>query len=124
MAISLYDTINLGTGGARAIKVYKGDLAAATEATILTPDAANRVFVVGLIFGETSATNLQFKSGSSAIFTLELAANQAVYDKVGDGFMFATKAGEALKLESSAVLSSVMISVVEAKLFRAPFNFE
>lgn len=124
MALSSYDTLTLGFGGVRTINVYNGSLTATVTATVQTPLATNRIFLVGLNFSETSAVNLQLISNNTTIHTLELGANQGTWDKVGNGFIFATKTGEALKLQASADISSILIYTIEATTYRAPFCFE
>lgn len=88
---------------------------------VRTPSVgSNRVWVVAMLVSESSAGNLVLKSGSPAskTKTLELAANQGIYDKVNGGYVFSTKSGEALYVDSSMAVSSLTIKVIESAIFR------
>ena len=91
-----------------------------TALTVHTPAATNRVFVTGVWLSEGTAANLTFASGANTKqHTFELAANQALSGHTSLGFYFATKVGEALKVQSSAAIGAtvgknMILRVVEA----------
>jgi hypothetical protein len=91
-----------------------------TDLTVRTPiNSTNRVWVVGALMSESTAANLTFKTTTKSQ-TMELAANQGIYDKASNGFIFATAPGEALVIRSSAAIGStvgknLVLRVIEAQ---------
>lgn len=90
-----------------------------SDLTILTPVAGNHVFMHGISFSEgTGAPNLTFKSGSTTIFTPELAANQGIWNVVNrDSYYLATTQSAALILNTSVIISTLVIHVSEGAFF-------
>jgi hypothetical protein len=115
MALAELYTLPVRVGGAGPVRVISGSLTAATDETVYTPTSSNNcVFLVGQYFSESNATNVTYKSGSETLNTGEFAANQGVYDKVQAGFILATEAGQALKINPSVDISSAIFHVIEA----------
>lgn len=75
-----------------------------------------RIWVIGLLQSETNSGNLILKSESKTK-TLELGANQAIYDKTSQGFIFCTKPGETLSLQASMALTGLTLFIVEGPAF-------
>ena len=116
MTLSEQYTLPIRIGGAGPVHVISGTMANGTDNTIFTPtDPSHSVFLVGQFFAETSATNPTYKSGTTAIVTPELAANQVVNDKMPSGVILGTAAGQALAINPSADISSAVFHVIEAK---------
>lgn len=86
-----------------------------SDLTIRTPSSGNMVCIVGMQMSETNAANLIFTSGSTQLLTLELAANQGVYDPIDEGASFCTQPSEALKIQTSAAITNMLLYVIEAK---------
>lgn len=118
MAISLFQKQRQKVNGEWCtVRVYNGSIGAGSTLTIHTPSSAtNKVWLVGLSFCSDTPTNLTWNSGASEIVTWKLAANQGAADKVSEGTQLNTKVNEALTLTSSADVSSILISVVEAEV--------
>jgi hypothetical protein len=90
-----------------------------TDLTIYTPSAENYVAITGLSIAEATAGNLTFTSGSTVINVLELPANYALIHKLGEGVLLTTiAAGDALKIQTSALLTTALIYVQEFKYLR------
>lgn len=90
------------------------------DLTIRTPaNTENRVFLVGALLSDGTANNITFKSGSTTLCTPEFGANQGLLVPVPangqDGWIMATAAGSALVINCSALLTSALLHVVEAK---------
>ena len=83
------------------------------DLTIKTPGGGGMVVVVGLMFSEGTAGNLIFKTGSTTLVTLELAANQGLFLPLGNQVYMATQPGEALKIQSSMAITSMLMYVAE-----------
>lgn len=115
MALSEIYDVDIRVGGAGPVRVISGGLAGTTDTTVYTPAAGNCVFLVGQYFAETSPSNLTYKSGSTTIVTPEFAASQGVMNAIGGGVILATKAGQALVVNASVAISSVVFHVIEAK---------
>jgi len=113
--------------------VYEYEIAIDTVDTLLDIRTASqfnhRLFVVGIWLSDGAALNLTLVSGvagggaDSKTQTFELAANQGLPGLVGQGFYFATKAGETLKVRSSVAIGStvgknLVIRAVEGEYFR------
>jgi len=89
-----------------------------SDLTVFTPATGNHVFVHGVIFSEGTAANLTFKSGSTTLITPEMAANQGVWSSIErDVFHLSTAKGEALVLNSSAAISSMLVYVSQNSTF-------
>ena len=84
-----------------------------SDLTIRTPATGNMVCVVGWQFAETNAANITFKSGTTTNVVFELAANQGVLESIHREPLYCTQPSEALKVQSSAAISSLLFYVVE-----------
>lgn len=121
MATSLVDTYESRTH--KAIKEYQGDLAVGDN-TIVTPAAGNRIFLVGFSFNEGTGVTLVLKSAATPnkSHTFEFSANTAVIFRPAPGFIWATKPGDALIINASAIVTSINIHVIEDTDLKSP-NF-
>lgn len=84
-----------------------------SDLTIKTPTTNGLVVVVGLMFSETNAQTLTFKSGTTTQIAFELAPYQGLYLPLGQQVYLSTQPGEALKIRSSAAFTSALIYVAE-----------
>jgi hypothetical protein len=82
-----------------------------TDLTIVTPTGTAMACVVGIMFSEGTAGTLTFKSGTTTLMALELAANQGLFLPLGDQIYFATQPGEALKIRSTVAITNMLIYV-------------
>lgn len=125
LANSVAYAANTATAQA-AQKIYIGDAGpvvpyvvsidtTGNDLTIVTPTTGYMACVVGVYGSETSATNVTFKSGSTTLAVPELAANQGHLFGLGQGALFCTQAGEALKIQASVAISNLLIHVVQAR---------
>lgn len=80
--------------------------------TILTPATGNSIALCGMLYQEATAHNLTLYSGANIHVTLERVANDGLYLPLGKP-AFATIAGEALRIDASAAISSMLLYVVE-----------
>ena len=85
-----------------------------TDLDVYTPSSDQLVYVVGLSFCDATAANVTFKSNTTTMLTLELAANEGFTKAVDDGFWIATEKGKKLVVSSSAAISSMLFQIVEA----------
>lgn len=87
----------------------------ASDLTIYTPAASNYAAIVGLVYQEADAHNLVITSGSTALVTLQRAANDGIGFAVGSGgLLFVGGLGEALKLQcTTAVIATLLVYVAE-----------
>lgn len=116
MPVSELYTLPIRYRGAGPVHVIAGSLDATTDITLYTPnDPNNSVFLVGQFFDETVANNLAYKSGSTTIVTLELAASQLVNVDMKAGVQLGTAPGQALIVNASAGITSAVFHVIEAK---------
>lgn len=84
------------------------------DLTILTPDSGKMALIVGMFMSEGTAANITFKSGSTTYAIPELASNQGILFPIGQGVLVCGQPGEALKIQSSAVVTSMLIYVAQA----------
>ena len=85
-----------------------------TDLTIITPaNSSAMAVVVGLMFSESTAANITFKSGSTTLLKVELSGSQGLYLPLGDQVYLATQPGEALKIQSSAAITNMLMFVAE-----------
>lgn len=82
-----------------------------TDLTIVTPTGTAMACVVGMMFSEGTAGTLTFKSGTTTLMALELAANQGLFLPLGDQVYFATQPAEALKIRSSVAITNMLVYV-------------
>lgn len=76
----------------------------AGDLTITTPATGNQIFLMGICSAEAAAKNLIFKSGSTTLLSLEMAANQGISEKVDrNGYIIVTPVSGALIVNASAV---------------------
>lgn len=108
--------IRIGKNKAGPVHVISGSLTLATNETVYTPTKTeNCVFLVGQFFSEGDATDVTYKSGSETIVIPQLAANQGVLDKIRQGVILGTEAGQALVINPSVTIASAVFHVIEAK---------
>lgn len=108
------------SNGIGPVYEYEVSLDGVDPAVVRTPATGKRIWAIGLLEAETNAGNLILISNSaspSKTKTLELAANQAIYDKVTPGYIFSTKSGEDFALDSSMAIGSITVRVVESDVF-------
>lgn len=87
-----------------------------SDLTLYTPASTNYVGIVGATFSEiTAATNVTLKSGSTTLTTLELAAGTPFAIPLSKNPWIVSNLGEALKVNVSAVVSTMLLYVVEFK---------
>jgi hypothetical protein len=91
-----------------------------TDLNVRVPAVAtNRVWLVGALMSDAAALNLTFKTATK-VQTIELAANQGIYDKVDGGFIFVGAPGETLIIRSSGAIGAsvgknLILRVLEAQ---------
>lgn len=83
------------------------------DLTVHTPATGNMVCVLGWEVTNTLAANVKFTSGTTEIITYNLAANQMYSSLTTSSFNFCTVPGQALKIQSSAAITSLLIKLVE-----------
>lgn len=115
---TLRDTIPAQFGRLRPVYEYEVSIDTTGQDLAVRVASATdkRVWVIGLIQSENNSGNLILKSESKTK-TLELAANQAIYDKTSQGFIFCTKPGETLTIQASMAISGLTLYVVEGEAF-------
>lgn len=115
---TLLDTIPAQFG--RLTPTYEYEVVIDTTSTDLdvrtASSSSNRIFVVGFVQSESNSGNVILKSETKSK-TLELAANQGIYDKTGPGFIFCSKPGETLTLQASMAIGSLTLYLVEGETF-------
>lgn len=110
--------LNIRIGGNGPVVPYVCSFdTTASDLTIVTPASGKMAAVVGMFMSEANAVNVTFKSGSTTLWVPEFAANQAVYDKLGNGASVITQPGEALVIQVSAAVSSMLLYVVQGAFF-------
>lgn len=89
------------------------------DITIHTPQAGNQVFLHALGNLESAvAATLTIKSGSTTIFAPEFGAGQGNWDRCCPGeYLCATAGGQALVIQSSGAITSLILHVSERDLF-------
>lgn len=87
------------------------------DLTIRTPATGKMIFLVGMFMSETDATNITFKSGSTTLVVPEIAANQGILVPIKNHVILATQPSEALKMQVSVAVSSILLYVVEGSSF-------
>jgi hypothetical protein len=70
-------------------------------------------YLVGWLGVEASSGNLILKSGTMFSHTLEMASWQGFGESVGDNWIFGTKEGDGLIVNSSYEISSLLLYLVE-----------
>lgn len=115
---TLRDTIPAQFG--RLTPVYEYEVSIDTTGADLSVRAASssekRLWVIGLLQSESTSGNLILKSQSKSK-TLELATNQGIYDKTGQGFIFCTKPGETFTIQASMAITGLTFYIVEGEAF-------
>lgn len=114
MALTDLYTLPIRLGGEYGVHVISGSLTLATDEVIYTPASGKCAFLVGAFFSENNATTITFKSGSETIVAVELTTYQGMQDKIGNGVILASEAGQALKANPSVSITSAVFFVVEA----------
>ncbi len=86
----------------------------ASDLTFFTPTRATMIAcVVGVLGVDSTAATLTFKSGTTTNAILELAASQSINLPLGNGAFFCGQPGEALKIQSSALYTNLLLYVIE-----------
>jgi len=122
---TLIDTIPIRVGKIGPVYEYELNIdTTGTDLTVRDPAVAtNRIWVVGIFFSESTATNLTLKSGTTKSHTLELASNQGITGFTDqNGFYFVTLPGDSLIIQSSAAITTALgkdlvLRVVEGLAF-------
>jgi hypothetical protein len=120
MAVTELYRVRAGTqlGNSKSQLIYyTGSLDAATDESIHQSSAGHYTAIVSMQFVEGTATDLSFISGSNTAFTMELPANSGISKDLSKEAMFITDEGEALKLNASTGVSSILIGVMEFSTF-------
>lgn len=117
-AATLVDTITCIAQNSNSVLEYAVSIDTInSDLTVYTPTtSSNRIFVVGMLQSESNPGNLILKSGatSAKTKTLELAAYQGIYSNVSPGWIYATKPGEALIIQSSMIITNLTLYLREA----------
>lgn len=93
-----------------------------TDLTIRAAESAHRHWISSLLLSEGTALNLTFKTATKTQ-TLELIANQGIYDKAEGGFVFVGGLSEALIVRSSAAIGATVGKNLIVRVVTAPrFN--
>ena len=95
------------------IKPLSVSLDTTDSLTLITPASGRMVCVVGLVISESTPLTLTFLSGNDILTRLEMGAYQGVLQPVGSGASFCTQPGQALKVQSSAPISQMLLYVLE-----------
>lgn len=114
--------LSIGVAGANQVIPYVISLdTTGADLTIRTPATGNMVGIVGLAYREASAHNLTIKTGSTTLLVAEFAATDAgTFIPIGSGGLLAVTAkSEALVIQTSVIITSMLMYVVES----AKFNF-
>lgn len=93
------------------ISIPGGDIN--TDQTIATPASGNSIFIVGIFFSEDNALTLKIKYATSKYKSIELSANQGVWQPVGFGIL-PLQQDYPLVVQSTAALTDLNILYVEA----------
>lgn len=102
-----------GEGPVRPVSVSIDTTGA--DLTVNDPPSDRMACIVGAFGAETNAANITIKSGSTTYSVPELAASTLVNVPLGNGPLFCTQPGEDLVIQSSAVYSSLLLYIIEAK---------
>lgn len=106
---------NSGYGGGTTPVLVVIDTTGA-DLTVFTPASGNRWALVGWVYGEATAHNLTVKSGSTSMLVCEFPANTVVREKIQNGIILSgLAAGDALVIQSSAAISSMLMYLTEYK---------
>ncbi|MBY0404552.1 MAG: hypothetical protein K2X66_11685, partial [Cyanobacteria bacterium] len=99
-------------------------IANSTENLANPQDPKNRIYLMGLTFCESASLTLTLSSATTALIQFKLAANQGIYDKVGGGYLLATKPNEALTVVSTGNISAIVFHIIEARYWIPSFAFQ
>lgn len=111
---TLVDSIPAQIGGVTSISEYELVIdSTGTDLDVITPGVStNRIWVIGIWMAESTALSLTLKSENtgtntaSKTQTWELAANQGLTGLVNNSFLFCTKPGEKLTVQSTAAIGT------------------
>lgn len=118
MANSITKTVAINARGKTLYQYHVTIDTNGADFTIHTPVSGNHVFVHGLHQVDSTGGTPTFKSGSDTIWAPELAANQGIgYKPERDSFIIATAKSEALKVNCSAAVTSMVVTVSEGDEF-------
>jgi hypothetical protein len=91
-----------------------------TDLTVFTPKSpTSRLFIVGMVMSESQSGSVSLKSGSAYTQTLSMGAFQGLGLPVASHWLFVTRPGDALILQASMNVSSLVLYVVESEHFFA-----
>lgn len=114
---TLIDTVPGQVG--RLKPVYEYEVVIDTTGSDLNVRVASatdkRVWVVGLLLSEATSGNLILKTATKSQ-TLELGANQGIFYEVANSWIFATKPGETLTVQTS-MATSFTLFLAEGEVF-------
>lgn len=90
-----------------------------TDLTIRTPATNNQIFLHSIAGVESgAAATLTFKSGSTTLFVPEFQSGSGTWERCSrNQFMLATAVDGALKIQSTAAYSSLLLIVSEDSIF-------
>ena len=90
-----------------------------TDLTIRTPAATKMIGVVGWVHRENAAYDFSFKSSpSTTLVTIETASTTSpVPVLIGQGVLAVTVPGQALIVQSTVVVTSMLLYVIESDRF-------
>lgn len=86
---------------------------ASADLTINTSPADTMTCMIGILFSDSTAANLIVKSGTDTLATLELGANQGMFD--GNVGPFCTEEGQNLIMQVSDIIGEIGIKLIESK---------
>ena len=102
-------------GATKATPVVVAIDTTAQDLTVYAATSGKALAIVGWEYAEATAHNLTIKSGSNTLVVLENPANTVRDNKLGEGVPFMTAVGEALVIQSSAAITSMVIYVAEVE---------
>lgn len=80
-----------------------------TDVTAFTPDSTKMGALIGISYAEGTAHNVKFTEGTDPQMMLEMGANGGIVKGIGEGMIFVSQIGNAIKFQSSAAITGPMI---------------
>jgi len=117
------DDLPVQIGGGIGVAEYEISIDTVnSDLTVRTaPNSTDRIWITGILFSENASGKLVIKSKNGATVnkskTIELGANQGAWEGVKNSFLFATKAGDDLVVQSSMLLTSLTLFTTDGYRF-------
>lgn len=89
-----------------------------SDLTVYTPASGNMACLVGASFSDSTAANLTIKDGSTSLVVWELAAYQGLLERLDGGVVLCGTNSNAIKMQVSAVISTMVLYFIEAPRLR------